>query len=210
MITNFIKSSMTRWKTNMILVHKRGVLETGPISTKTGIFWGDSLSPLLFTMSLNPLSRELQKTGYGYHLDEQNNISHLFYVDDLKLYGTNDNQMTGLVYTVKKVSDDIKMEFGLGKCAKATFKRGKKISAERIQLNDNKVIQDPEPKATYTYLGMEEGNGTDHHKMKAKIQKEYKRRIRLVFKSELNARNKIAAINTLAVPVVSYSYGVIN
>ena len=46
--------------------------------------------------------------------------------------------------------------------------------------------------------------------MKAKIKKEYKRRIRLVLKSELNARNKIAVINTLAVPVVSYSYGVID
>ena len=56
---------------------------------------------------------------------------------------------------------------------------------------------------------MEEGNGSDHDKMNAKIQKEYKRRIRLVLKSELNVTNKIAAINTLAIPVVIYSYGVI-
>ena len=46
--------------------------------------------------------------------------------------------------------------------------------------------------------------------MKVKIRKEYKRRIKLVLKSELNARNKIAAINTLAVPVILYSYGVID
>ena len=46
--------------------------------------------------------------------------------------------------------------------------------------------------------------------MNAKIQKGFKRRIRLVLKSELNARNKIAAISTLVVPVLSYSYGVIN
>ena len=108
------------------------------------------------------------------------------------------------------MSDDIKMEFGLDMCAKATFKRGKEISAEGIQLNDNKVKQDIEPESTYTYLGMEVRNGTDHHKMKAKTQKQYKRRIRLVPKSEFTARNKIAAINTLAVPVVSYSYGGIN
>ena len=31
-----------------------------------------------------------------------------------------------------------------------------------------------------------------------------------MLKSELNARNKIAAINTLAVPVILYSYGVID
>ena len=49
-----------------------------------------------------------------------------------------------------------------------------------------------------------------HHKMKVKIWKEYKRRIRLVLRSELNARNKIAAINALAVSVIPYSYGVID
>ena len=31
-----------------------------------------------------------------------------------------------------------------------------------------------------------------------------------MFKSELNARNKIAVINTLAAPVILYSYGVID
>ena len=57
---------------------------------------------------------------------------------------------------------------------------------------------------------MEEGEGIQHHKIKVKIRKEYKRRIKLVLKSELNSRNKIAAINTLAVPVIFYSYGVID
>ena len=131
-------------------------------------------------------------------------------IDNLKLYGTSDNQLTGLINTVKNVSEDIKMEFGIDKCAKASFKRGKKVSAEGIPLNDNQVIQDLDQAETYKYLGMEEGEGVQHHKMKLKIRKDYKRRIKLVFKSELNARNNIAAINTLAVPVTPYSYGVID
>ena len=57
---------------------------------------------------------------------------------------------------------------------------------------------------------MEEGEGVQHHEIEVKIRKEYKRRIKLVLKSELNARNKIVAINTLAVPVIPYSYGVID
>ena len=104
-------------------------------------------------MSLNPLSKELQKTGYGYQLDEQTKINHLFYVDDLKLYGTSDKQLTGLINTVKNASDDIKMEFGLDKCAKASFKRGKKVSAEGIPLNDNKVIQDMDQAETIQVPG---------------------------------------------------------
>ena len=111
---------------------------------------------------------------------------------------------------MKNVSDDIKMEFGLDKCTKASFKRGMKVSAEEIPLNNNQVIQDLDQAETYKYLGMEEGEGVQHHKMKVNIRKEYKRRIKLVLKSELNARNRIAAINTLAVPVILYSYGVID
>ena len=72
------------------------------------------------------------------------------------------------------------------------------------------MIQDLDQAETYKYLGMEEGEGVQHHKMKVKIRKEYMRRIKLVLKSELNARNKIADINTLAVPVILYSYGVID
>ena len=111
---------------------------------------------------------------------------------------------------MKNVSDDIKMKFGLDKCAKASFKRGQKVSAEGIPLDDNQVIQDLDQAETYKYLGMEEAERVQHYKMKVNIRKEYKRRIKLVLKSELNARNMIAAINTLAVPVILYSYEVID
>ena len=87
----FIEQSMNHWRINMTLVHKEGVLETGSIRFKRGIFHGDSLSPLLFTILFNPLSIELNKTKYEYQLNKQTKINHLFYVDDLKLYGTNDN-----------------------------------------------------------------------------------------------------------------------
>ena len=46
--------------------------------------------------------------------------------------------------------------------------------------------------------------------MKEKIRKGYYRRVRLVLKSELNAANCIQAITTLTVPVVAYSFNVIN
>ena len=59
----FREESMSQWKTNMTLVQKVGVLEMEPIRIKRGIFQSDSLSPLLFTISLIPLSQELLNTG---------------------------------------------------------------------------------------------------------------------------------------------------
>ena len=46
--------------------------------------------------------------------------------------------------------------------------------------------------------------------MKEKIRKEYYRRVRLVLKTELNSKNRIEAINALAIPVVQYSFNIIN
>ena len=106
-------------------------------------------------------------------------------MDDLKLYGTSENQLNGLISTVKKVSDDIQMEFELDKCAKATFKRGKKVSAQGTLLNDHQLIQDLDQAETYKYLGMEEGEGIQHDQMKVKIKKGYKWQIKFVLKSEL-------------------------
>jgi hypothetical protein len=46
--------------------------------------------------------------------------------------------------------------------------------------------------------------------MKERLKKEYTRRLRMIMKSELNAKNKITAIGALAVPVLRYSFGIIN
>ena len=46
--------------------------------------------------------------------------------------------------------------------------------------------------------------------MKEKIRKEYYERVRLILKSELNAVNRISAINSLAIPVITYSMNIIN
>ena len=60
------------------------------------------------------------------------------------------------------------------------------------------------------YLGTEEGEGTQTEQMKERLKKEHSRRLRMILKFELNAKNKITAIGALAAPVLRYSFGVIN
>ena len=43
-----------------------------------------------------------------------------------------DDLKQGLLNIVKQFNDDIPMEFGLDKCAKATFFRGKLLKAKNI------------------------------------------------------------------------------
>ena len=56
-------------------------------------------------------------------------------MDGLKTYAKNDQEQTGLLTIVKGFSDDIKIEFGLDKCAKATFNKGKLTTTESIQID---------------------------------------------------------------------------
>ena len=208
-LINFLRSSMRIWETNLFLSHSNGILSSPGMKIKCGIFQGDSLSPLLFCMALIPLSKLLTQTGYGYKLFERR-INHLFYMDDLKLYASNDNELEGLLKTVKAFSDDIGMEFGLSKCAKATFKKGKLEQTKNVVLDDDSVIKELDQEGTYKYLGVNAGDGIQHAKMKEKIKKECLRRVRSILKTELNSKNRITAINTLALPVVTYSFNIIN
>ena len=99
------------------------------------------------------------------------------------------------------------MEFGLEMCAKITFKRGK---LTHLVIDTNREIQELEQGKTYKYLGIEESEGIQHQQMKERLKQEYSMRLRMILKSELNAMNKIAAIGALSVPVLRYSFGIIN
>ena len=112
----------------MVLSCGNGKIKTRLKQIRRAIFQGDSLPPLLFCMALNPLSKRLNRTGYGYRMTtghgqsaKRQLISHLLYMDDLKLYGRNSDQLDGFVHTVCTFSDDIQMKFGLDKCAVEHF-----------------------------------------------------------------------------------------
>jgi len=65
-------------------------------------------------------------------------------MDDLKLIAKSEEELRKEVHTVKIFSDDINMEFGLEKCAKITFKRGKLIQSQNLVIDINREIQELE------------------------------------------------------------------
>ena len=200
---------MTNWKTQITLTSEKGRLMSDRINIKRGIFQGDSLSPLLFCISLIVLSLELNSSGYGYKMGTVR-ITLLFYMDDLKLYAKDDSEHEGLLRIVKGFSYDIGMEFGMSKCAKATFKKGKLETSDHVRLDEETMIKDLEQEKVYKYLGIDESSGIQHATLKQKLKKELVRRTQLILKTELNSKNRITAINTLAIPVITYSFNIID
>ena len=122
-----------------------------------GIFQGDSLSVLLFILAVNPLSFLLNKLkGYkmGSSSNRNTNITHLFFVDDLKLYASNLQEATKLFDLVTTFFNDIRMKFRESKCAYLKIKKGLiKQSAHYLEINVCiKPIKEGE---SYKYLGQD-------------------------------------------------------
>ena len=70
-IINFLKNSMKLWNTKLFLNDTKGSMKSDKININCGIFQGDPLSPLLFCLSLIPLTNELNNTKYGYEIYEK-------------------------------------------------------------------------------------------------------------------------------------------
>ena len=71
-------------------------------------------------------------------------------------------------------------------------------------------IKELDTRKAYKYLGIEKNFDIQHKNEKEKLKKEYLRRLRLVLVTELSAKNKIQAIGSLAVPVLRYSFRIVN
>ncbi|XP_041986276.1 uncharacterized protein LOC121738355 [Aricia agestis] len=192
---------------------ERTTVVTDPIQTNCGLFQGDSLSPLLFCLAINPLSQILNKyTNKGYQLKDSANINHLLYMDDLKLYAKTKKTLESLMHTVKIFTNDIGMKFGLEKCNTLHIIEGRK---SRNQTEGQMLLSGEEfaylkDNETYKYLGIHESGKLNHQELRHQITKEYFKITKKILNTHLSARNTMKAINAYATPVLLYSFGIVN
>ncbi|XP_066912330.1 uncharacterized protein [Clytia hemisphaerica] len=208
-ITSFFESTMTNWQTSLTLNHDTGLISTNKFSINTGIYQGDCPSGTLFILSLLPLSWLLKESKLGYRFNKETTISHLLFMDDLKLYAANDQQLNNQIKLVKTFSDDIQMNFGIEKCNKVTIKRGKITKSDNIVLDNGEILKTLDQNKQYKYLGFNEHQLTDKY-TKSALKNEYFKRLKMLLKSELNSLNTISAINSYAVPALSYGFPVLD
>jgi hypothetical protein len=78
----------------------------------------------LFCIASISLTNELNRADCGYpvHRSERN-VSHLLYMDDLKLLGGSEKDLENEIIIVKAISKDVNMNFGLKMCIGICIKR---------------------------------------------------------------------------------------
>ncbi|XP_044757776.1 uncharacterized protein LOC123315935 [Coccinella septempunctata] len=209
-VINLLKHLMSEWRTSLILRTGATIIKTADIAIRRGLFQGDTLSPLWFCLALNPLSMLINKQKYGYILDKNRKvkITHQLFIDDLKLYASNEEQLEKMLEIVATFSETIKMEMGLDKCARLTVKRGKIIENNSNILNPN-AIQNLGRDETYKYLGIQQALEIKNAEMKEAFSKKLFYRVNQVLKSKLNSKSLFLALNTWALPIMTYTFGIL-
>ena len=84
-----------------------------------------------------------EKFEYRFTKDTSGNIlNHLSFMDDLKLYGQNEEELERLVEIVHIYSKDVGIEFRLDKCGMLVIRKGVKVRSVGIELPDGEVIKE--------------------------------------------------------------------
>ena len=120
----------------------------------------------LFIISMMPLNHILRKGTAGYKSQEK--INPLKYIDDIKLFAKNEKELETLIHAVRIFSQDIRMEFGIEKCAMLVIKSGKRHLTDGMELPNQDKIRTLSENDAYKYLGILEADTIKQVEMKKK------------------------------------------
>ena len=168
-LQDFLKNSM---KSQKLELNASGKI-SGEVDIRRGIFQGDSLSPLLFVLYMVPISWLLRRTKTDYEWGNKGfKLNHLLFMDELKLFAKRKNQIDSLVQTVCIFSEDIGMQFGIGKYGVLIMERGKIIRTDGIRLTNGQHMKDIY-NTGYTQLEILVTDKIKEKEMKEKFSREY-------------------------------------
>ncbi|KAL1455720.1 hypothetical protein WDU94_009793 [Cyamophila willieti] len=102
------------------------------------------------------------------------------------------------------------MKFGLEKCNTLNIKGGKLADPSNVTLSDNITIKSLDENEQYKYLGLKQQLSINDSELKKEYETSFLKRLHMILNTELNAKNKIRAINSWVIPLLSYTFGIIS
>ena len=94
-------------------------------SLEQGVAQGCSLSPVLFSISINDLLIEVEKAGLGVQLNNGKNIGGLLFVDDFVGMSDSIENLQKLIDVVHKFCNRWRLKVNVSKCAVVVFSKSK-------------------------------------------------------------------------------------
>ena len=203
-----LRKIMPKWRTCIELPGEEGSYKI-PVRFRRGLYQGDSLSPLLFCLCVAPLSQALNEGGGFQSLFQKEPVTHMMFMDDLKIFEQSKEELEATVHVAEDVSGAVGMKLGAKKCAIAHMRAGR-VRGLGGTTTPRTAVAELARGESYKYLGVRQVILKERKKTVEAAVGEYKKRVRKVWNSPLNARSKAAAHNSWAVGVLRYFCGVVD
>lgn len=195
-ILYFLKDIISKWKLSI----RSGRDEILEKTVERGILQGDSLSPLLFVLCMDPLSRQLNGKHKKIDVTTDSGMyvtNHLLFVDDLKLLAESEETLQQLMEETKEFFKAVGLEMNKDKSA-----TNSEACTEDATLLEG--IQ------SYKYLGViETANSSVSEETFNKVRNEILKRTKRLCETKLNSKNLFRGINEHAVSVINYHIGIL-
>ena len=218
-LRKFLNSLLNSWRVRYEARTPRGrTIRSNYLRIRSGVLQGDSFSPLLFCIAMAPISHAInsKKCGYttasGKFTHTQLTLSHLLYMDDLKLYGSSAKDLTKLLKVVESISTAINMKMNTKKCAVAHF-IPKRLLQNQVGKGNTASIDEVlgfptvDEGALYKYLGMEQSIGMKETEAWKRVEERCCKTVKLIWNSDLTYRQKVNAYNSTVIPALTYVVG---
>ena len=172
-IQNLLRTVMPEWKTTIVAWSSDNHKVTIPIHFSRGLFQGNALSPLLFSLCADPLSRASRETrGVGSEFQAVW-LTHLMFMDDLKVYSESALELQEAVQKVEEVAVALGMELWLRKCATVNMNKGWLQGRGDLTLNSGAEILELDDQSSYRYLGVQQLIRVEMSKTREEITGKY-------------------------------------
>lgn len=212
-VLKFINGLMDKWTVRYESRNPQGkTLKSAPLAVKSGVLQGDSFSPFLFCIAMAPLSHAINELGLGYASsaggrkdDAKFHLSHLFYMDDLKVYSTSAENLERILQKVEQMSRAISMLVNAAKCARASHVPSRLGSDRNVtepaseddmegEILNIKSLQVGE---VYKYLGIEQRLGIAPAQAWKRVKSKFMGAVERIWSLDLTFGQKVRSYNSL-------------
>jgi hypothetical protein len=189
--------------------------KTKLVHIQRGTIQGDTLSPYLFIISLEPLLRWLERGDLGYKLKtSQYTINSAAYADDLAIITSDIKHIQPQINKIDKFCQWAGMELGIPKCAitgcpnnkhmmTTTFKAY--IQSHNITCRNQPipVLHQNEP---YVYLGIQLFPSLKWKAQQAVTMNKLIKQTQFLLQSPATLKQKLKMVDTVIRPGIAYSF----
>jgi hypothetical protein len=189
--------------------------KTKPVHIQRGTIQGDTLSPYLFIIFLEPLLRWLERGNLGYKLNtSQYTLNSAAYANDLAIITNNIKHIQPQINKIDKFCQWAGMELGILKCAIIGCPNNKPMPATifkaYIQSHNIKyrnqlipVLHQNEP---YVYLGIQLIPSLKWKAQQAITMNKLIKQTQLLLNSPATLKQKLKMVDTVIRPGIAYSF----